>query len=152
MNDLSGFLQKVAVVELLSCVWLWCHGLKHSRPPYPSLSPGVFPSSCQLSQWCYPTTDMLSFSAYSSLFAFNLSQQQDLFNDLAISIRWLNYRSFSFSISVSSEYSGLISFRIHWFDLLAVQRTLIIFSSTTIWKHNFFNAWPSLQSNSHIHA
>jgi len=45
-------------------------------------------------------------------------------NELALLIRWLNYWSFSFSISPSNEYSGLISFWIGWFDLLAVQRTL----------------------------
>ena len=45
-------------------------------------------------------------------------------NGLALSIRWPKYFSFSFSISPSSEYSGLISFRIDWFDLLAVQETL----------------------------
>ena len=45
-------------------------------------------------------------------------------NDLALHIRWPKYWSFSFSISSSSEYSGLISFRIYWFDLLAVQGIL----------------------------
>ena len=45
-------------------------------------------------------------------------------NELALRIRWPNYWSFSFSISPSNEYSGLISFRIDWFDLLAVQGTL----------------------------
>ena len=44
-------------------------------------------------------------------------------NELALCIRWLKYRSFSFSISPSNEYSGLISFRIDWFDFLAVQGT-----------------------------
>ena len=46
------------------------------------------------------------------------------FKELALRIRWLKYWSFSFSISPSNEYSGLISFRIDWFDLLAVQGTL----------------------------
>ena len=44
-------------------------------------------------------------------------------NESALRIRWSKYWSFSFSISPSSEYSGLISFRMHWFDLLAIQRT-----------------------------
>ena len=56
--------------------------------------------------------------------ASSLSQSQGLFNALALRIRWPKYWSFSFSISLSSEYSGLISFRIDWFDLLAVQGTL----------------------------
>ena len=45
-------------------------------------------------------------------------------SELALCIRWLKYWSFDFSINLSNEYSGLISFRIDWFDLLAVQRTL----------------------------
>ena len=49
-------------------------------------------------------------------------------------IRWPKYWSFSFNISSSNEFSGLISFSIEWFDLLAVQGTLKVFSSTTIWN------------------
>ena len=56
--------------------------------------------------------------------AFNLSQHQDLFQESDLCIRWPKYWSFSFSISPSNEYSGLISFRIDQFDLLAVQGTL----------------------------
>ena len=56
--------------------------------------------------------------------AFNLSQHQGLSSESALHIRWPNNWSFSFSISPSNKYSGLSSFRIHWFDLLAVQRTL----------------------------
>ena len=67
-------------------------------------------------------------------------------------IRWPKYWSFSFSISLYREYSGLISFRIDWLDLLAVQRLSRVFSSTTVRKHQFFGAYPSLQSNSHIHT
>ena len=53
--------------------------------------------------------------------AFNLSLHQSLFNESALRIRWPNYRSFGFSISSSNEYSGLISFRMDWLDLLVVQ-------------------------------
>ena len=56
--------------------------------------------------------------------AFNLSQHQGLFNESVLRIRWPKYWSFSFIISPSNEYSGLISFRIDRFDLLAVQGTL----------------------------
>ena len=55
---------------------------------------------------------------------FNLCQHQGLSSESALPIRWPKYWSFSFSISPSNEYSGLISFRIEWFDLLAVQGTL----------------------------
>ena len=47
---------EVVVVQLLSCVWLFVtHGLQHTRPPCPSPTPRVYPNSCPLSQWCYPT-------------------------------------------------------------------------------------------------
>ena len=67
-------------------------------------------------------------------------------------IRWPKYWSFSFSISPSNEYSGLISFRIDWLDLLEVQGTLKSLFSITVQKHQFFSAPLSSQSNSHIHT
>ena len=59
-------------------------------------------------------------------------------NESALHIRWPKYWSFSFSISPSNEYSGLISFRIDWFDLLAVQGTLKSLLQPTVQKHQFF--------------
>ena len=59
-----------------------------------------------------------------SLPTFNLSQHQGLFCESVLCTRWPKYWSFSFSISPSNEYSGLISFRMDWLDLLAVQGTL----------------------------
>ena len=56
--------------------------------------------------------------------ALNLSQHQGLSNELTLRIRWPKYWSFSFSISPSNEHPGLISFRMHWLDLLKVQGTL----------------------------
>ena len=73
-------------------------------------------------------------------------------NESALCIRWTKYWGFSVSISPSNEHSGLISFRIDWFDLLAVQRTLLDFSNATFQKLQFFSALPSLWSNSHIHT
>ena len=67
-------------------------------------------------------------------------------------IRWPKYWSFNFSINPSNEYSGLISFRIDWLDLLAVQRLSRVFSNTTLQKHQFFSTQLSLHSNSHIHT
>ena len=61
------------------------------------------------------------------------------------------YWSFSFSISTSNEYSGLVSFCIDCFDLLAIQRTLKTLLSTMVRKHQVFSAQRSLWSNSHIH-
>ena len=73
-------------------------------------------------------------------------------NESALRIRWPRYWSFSFSISPSNDYSGLISFRTDWLDLLPVQGLLRVFSNTTVQKHQFFSAQPSSQSSSHIHT
>ena len=59
-------------------------------------------------------------------------------------IRWPKYWSFSFSISPSNECSGLISCRMDWLDLLAVQGLSRVFSNTTVQKHHFFESQPSL--------
>ena len=80
--------------------------------------------------------------------ALDLSQHHGLFQELALHISWPKY--WSFSISPSNEYSGLISFRIDWFDLLAIQGLWRVFSNTTIWKHQFFGTQPLLWSSSHI--
>ena len=65
-------------------------------------------------------------------------------NESLLHIRWPNYLSFSFSISPSNEYSGLISFRMDWFDFLAVQGTLKSFLQPHCSKHQFFCAQLSL--------
>ena len=91
---------------------------------------------------CHPLLPLLSI--FPSIRVF--------YSELALYIRWPKYWSFSFSISPSNEYSELVSFRIDWFYLLAVQGTLKVFSSTTVQKHQFFSAQPSLWSSSHIHT
>ena len=91
------------------------HGLQHARPPCPSKIPRIYSNSCPLNWWCHPTlsSSVVPFSSCLQSFpasgSFPMSQV---------------YWSFSFSISPSNEYSGLISFRIDWLDLLAVQGTL----------------------------
>ena len=66
-------------------------------------------------------------------------------NESTLRMRWLKYWSFSFSIIPSNEHPGLISFRMDWLDLLAVQGTLSrVFSNTTVQKHQFFGAQLSL--------
>ena len=83
----------------------------------------------------------------------SLSQHQRLSNELSVHIRQPKYWSFSFSISPSSEYSGLISLKTDWFDLLAVQGLLGDFSSTTVQRHQIlyshpFNVSPFIQLRS----
>ena len=74
------------------------------------------------------------------------------FNDSASCIRWPKYWSFSFNISPSNEYSGLISFRIDCLISLLFKGLSRIFSNATVQKYRFFGAQISLQANSHIHT
>ena len=101
---------------------LWPHELLHSRLPCPWLAPRVCSNSCPLNPWCHYT---ISFSVVSFLLLSSMFPSIRVFSsESAFRIRWLKYWSFRFSISPSNEYSGLISFRIDWFDLLAIQETL----------------------------
>ena len=70
-------------------------------------------------------------------------------NKSVLCIKWPGYCSFSFSMCPSNEYSGPISFRMNWLDLLAVTR---VFSNTTVQKHQFVGAQLSLWSSSPIHT
>ena len=70
-------------------------------------------------------------------------------SESVLCIRWPKYWSFSFSISPSNEYSGLISFSMDWLQSKGLSR---VFSSTTVQKHQFSGAQPSLWSSSHIHT
>ena len=96
------------------------HGLQHARLPCLPPTPRACSNSCPLSWtsnhliFCRPL--LLLPSIFSSIKVFS--------SESVLHIRWPKYWSFSFSISASSEYSGLISFRIDWFDLLEVQGTL----------------------------
>ena len=96
------------------------HGLQHARLPCLSPTYRVCSSSCPYSQWCHPT---ISSSVVPFFFHLQSFPASGSFQMSQFSIRWPQYWSFSFSISLSNEYSGLISFRIDWFDL-AVQVTL----------------------------
>ena len=85
--------------------------------------------------------------------AFSLSQHQGVFkNESVLPIRWPKYWSFSFNISPSNEYSELISFRMDWLDLLAVQGTLKSLLQHHSSKAPILGTQLSSQSNSHIHT
>ena len=115
------------------------HGLQHARLPHPSLSPQICSNSCPLSHWCHPTisSSVFLFSSCPQSFPVSGSFLRSL-------LLWPDYWSFSFSISPSSEYSGLISFRIDWFDLLEVQEILMSLlqhhssKASILWDSAFF--------------
>ena len=100
---------------------LWPHESQHARLPCPSPIPRVYSNSCPLSQWCHPdiSSSVVPFSSCPQSLpasgSFPMSQ---------LCVRWPKYWSFSFSISLSNEHPGLISFKMDWLDLLAIQGTL----------------------------
>ena len=104
-------------------------------PPKPMSIESVMPSNHLI--LCHPL--LLLPSIFPSIRVFS--------NESALHIRWPNYWSFSFSISPSNEYSGLISFRIDWFALLAVQGTLKSLlqhhssNASIYWYSAFFMVW-----------
>ena len=94
------------------------HGLQGTRPPCLSPTPGVYSNSMSI-EWVMPFNHLifcrpllLPLSVFPSIRVFS--------NESVFHIRWPEYWSFSFSISPSNEYSGLISFKMDWLDLLAV--------------------------------
>ena len=138
-------------VQLLSCVRLlatpWTAARQASlsitisrSPPKPMSIESVMPSSHVI--LCRPL--LLLPSILPSIRVFS--------NKSALRIRWPKYWSLSFNISPSNEHPGLVSFRMDWLDLLALQGTLRVFSNTTVQKHHFFSAQLSSQFNSHIHT
>ena len=123
------------------------HGLQYTAPPCPSLSLGVCSNSCPLSQWCYLNISSSASPLSCCLQSFPASVFS---NEWTLYIKWPKYWSFSFSISPSIEYSGLISFRIDWFDLPAVQRTLKSLLQNDSLKELILWCSASFMSNTHI--
>ena len=122
---------------------LQLYGLQHTRLPCPSLSPRVCSNSCpvMLSNHlvlCHPL--LLLPSVFPSIRVFS--------SEAALGIRWPKYWSLNFNISPSDEYSGLISFRIDWFDLLAVQEILKSLLQHHSWKASILWQSALLWSNS----
>ena len=97
------------------------HGLQHARLPCPSPTPRANSNSCPLSRWCHPTiSSIVPFSSCLQSFP----EPGPFPNESVLCISLPKYWSFSFNISPSSEYSGLISYRMDWLNFPAVQGTL----------------------------
>ena len=140
MTKVAGCLHVLSLsVQSLSHVdFMPQTGLQHARPPCPSSTPGTYSNSVHcVGDAIQPFHPLLSPpSIFPSIRAFS--------NESVLPIRWPKYWSFSFSISPSNEHSGLISFRIEWLDLLAVQGTLKSLLHTIVQKHQCFGARLSL--------
>ena len=127
---------------------LWPHGLQHPMLPCPSLSPGIFSNSCSLSWWCHPTISSSVIPFFSYLQSFPASgsfQMSQLFASGGQSIgasasAWV--LSMNIQDWVPLGLTGLIT--------LQSKGLSRDFSNTTVQKHWFFSAQPSLWSNSHI--
>ena len=129
---------------------LWPHESQHARPPCPSPNSrsslrlmsikSMMPSSHLI--LCHPLLLLPPIPPSIRVFS----------SESTLRMRWPKYWSFSFSIIPSKEIPGLISFRMDWLDLLAVQGLSRVFSNTTVQKHQFFGAQPSSLSNSRIHT
>ena len=119
----------------------WPHGLQHTRLPCPSPSPRACSNSCPLSQWCHPTVSSFVISFSSCLQSYSASGS---FPVIQLFTLVGQYWNFSFSFSPSNEYSGLISFKIGWFDLPAVQRTLKSILQHYSSKNRSLHLWREL--------
>ena len=129
---------------------LWPYGLQHTRPPCPSVTPGIYSNSYPLSHWCHPaiSSSVIPFSSCLQSFpasgSFQMSQP---------------FASGGQSIGVSASASVLPMNSQDWFPLgrigwISLQSKGLsrVFSNTTVQKHQFFGAQLSLWSNSHIHT
>ena len=141
----------LAVVQLLSCVWLFVTPWTVTcRLPCPSLSPRACPNSCPLSQWCHPTisSSIVPLFSYPQSFPASgtfptrrlfISGDQCIEASASASVLSMNIQG-----SFPSGLTGLIS--------LLSKGLSTVFSNTTIQKHQFCGSQPSLRSNSHIHG
>ena len=126
------------------------HGLQHTRLPYPSPTPRIYPNSCPSSWWCHPTISSSVIPFFSRLQSFQASRSFQMGQLFA---------SGGQSIGVSASASVLPMNTQDWFPLwwtgwisLHSNGPSRVFSNTTVQKHKFFGAQLSSQSNSHIHT
>ena len=128
---------------------LWYHELQHARHPCSSPTPRVHPvhpNPCSLSRWCHPTilSSVVPFLSCLQSFPLKGSFPWVFSNESALHIRWPKLLSFSFNISPSNEHPGLISFRMDWLGLLAVQAILksllqhYSLKASILWHSAFF--------------
>ena len=145
-KDSKGDGIPVVVVQSISCIRLFA--TPWTAAWQASLSFTIFQSLlkllCPLSQWCHPTIPS-SFAPFSSCL-----QSFPALRSIPMSQLWPKY--WSFSISLSNEYSGLFPLGLTGLISLLSKGLSKVFSSNTVWKHQLFGFQPSLWSNSHIHT
>ena len=150
---LSGLNHRMVLLLMLSrsimSDALQPHGVQHTRLLCPSLSPGVCSDLCPLSQWCHPTISS-SVTPFSSCPQFFPASE-------SFPMSWF-FTSDGQRIEASASASVLSMNIQGWFPLVLTDLISFmskglsgVFSSTIIWKHQFFSAQPSLWPNSHFH-
>ena len=145
INPYCSVVQPLSHVWLFATPWTAAHQAPLSFTISWSLLRLMSTESVMPSSYLVPCRPLLLLpSIFPSIRVFS--------NELDLHIRWPKYWSFSFSISPSHEYSGLMSFRMDWLDLLAVQGTLKSLLHTTVWKHQFSSAQSSLWSICQVHT
>ena len=126
---------------------LWPHGRQHTRPPCPTPAPGACSNSCPLSHWCHL---IISFSVLPLLLPSIFPSIRVFSNESALCIRWP--KCWIFSINPSNDYSGLISFRTDWLDLLAIQGTLKSLLKNHSSKASILHCSAFFMVHSHIYT
>ena len=139
----NRFNTSVQLVRSLSCVWLFVTAWTVARQASLSITNSQSLLKLMSIESVMPSNHLILYrplplppSIFPSIRVFS--------NESVLHIRWPKYWSLIFSISPSNEYSGLISFRMNWLDLLAVQGTLKSLFYITVQKHQFFGAQLSL--------
>ena len=136
-------------VQLLSVSdSLWPHGLQHTRPSCSSPTPRAYSNSFPLSWWYHP---IISSSIIPFSFCLQSFPASGFFQGVSSLHEVAKVLEFQLQHQSSNEYSGLISFRIDWFDLLAVQGTLRSLLQQHSSKASILQC-SALRSNSHIHT
>ena len=139
-NSCNAF---IVVVPLLRCVWLFCDPMDRSTPHFPVLHHLLEFAQTMSIESVMPSNHLILCRPLL-LLPLICPSIRDFTSELALRIRWAEYWSFSFSISLSSEYSVLISFWIDWFDLFAVQGTPksllqhLSLKASILWHSAFF--------------
>ena len=145
MSQFSSVQFSHSVMRFFATPWTTAHQASLSITNFQSLLRLVSIESVMPSNRCILSHPLLLLpSIFPSIRVFS--------NESALRIRWPRYWSFSFNISPSNEYSGLISIRMDWLDLCCPRSSQESSSNTTVQKHQFFGTQLSSQSNSHIHT
>ena len=131
---------------------LQSHGLQNARPPCPSPTPGVYLNSCPLHPSVVMPSNHLILCPPLLLLPSIFPSIRVFSNKSVLHIRWPKYWRFSFSISPSNEYSGLISFRIEWFYLLAVPGVNVVSTPASIMAYTHSDNSPKVLKRLYVNS